>query len=337
MSAGRDGYRVLEHRSDLDVDRDFPVDVLVGLSASPKHLSSRYFYDAEGSRYFQQITDLEEYYPTRAEHEILEARREAICAAAIAGGRFNLVDLGAGDGRKTKVLLEHINGSGARCRYVPIDVSESAIQSLAADVRAAFPNVEVAGLVSEYLDGLDWLAQQSDRPNLVLFLGSNVGNFNRSESRDFLRRLWNALQPDDRLLIGFDLKKDVDVLLEAYNDAQGVTAAFNLNLLARINRELGGTFDLARFAHFATYNVHIGAMEMYLLSLEHQTVRVEALQRSFAFKPWEPIHTEFSFKYLDEDVQEMADETGFVLEERFWDAEQRFCDALWRVEKGRTR
>lgn len=325
-------YRILEPRSAADVDRDFAVDVLVGLSNQPKKLNSRYFYDAAGSRYFQQITELEEYYLTGVEFEILRAEREAICAPVL-GEPFNLVDLGAGDGRKTKVVLEHLHGLGVPVRYVPIDISESAIEGLVSDVQATFPGMEVEGLVSEYLTGLDWLSQQGRR-TLVLFLGSNIGNFDRMNSRHFLRRLWNALNPGDYVLIGFDLKKDIDVLLRAYNDREGVTKAFNLNLLERINRELGATFDLSRFTHFSTYNVFSGAMESYILSLAQQEVFVEDLQRTFTFKPYEPIHTEYSFKYLDEDVLRMAEETGFEVDGRYWDAGHKFVDALFRVVKG---
>ncbi len=327
------GYRVLEAIAQPDPAREFAVDVLVGLTERPKRLSSRWFYDAEGSRLFEEICEQPEYYLTRAEHEVLEHHGAEILAE-VHGQAFDLVDLGAGDGRKTSLLLDRLQRSGAEVTFVPIDVSESAMEGLVSMSRQRFPDVPVDGLVSDYMTGLDWLAREgSGRRKLTLFLGSNIGNFDTRRARQFLRRLWHALEPGDLVLLGFDLKKDIDTLLAAYNDAAGTTKAFNLNLLRRINDELGADFDLERFSHFGTYNVFSGAMESYLMSLARQTVRIEALQRDFEFAPFEPILTEYSFKYLDEDVTRMAAETGFTIVRRFWDDGHRFCDALWRVEK----
>ncbi len=325
-------YRILETTGDVNSTRDLAVDVLVGLSESPKRLPSRLFYDAEGSRLFAQISDASEYYLTRVEHEILE-RNVAAITAPLLQAPFNLIDLGAGDGRKTNVILEHLLNIGADVRYVPIDISEAAIADLCARTRKKYPTIPVTGLVSEYFQGIRWLAEQGGRRNLVLFLGSNIGNFDRSGAHRFLRGLWNAMEPNDLLLAGFDLKKDPEVLLHAYNDSQGLTRDFNLNLLKRINRELGGHFDLDKFRHFSTYNVFSGAMESYLLSLESQTVVIDALEHSFDFEPFEPVHTEYSFKYLDKDVDNMAEATGFVIEDRYFDEHHHMCDALWRVEK----
>lgn len=329
MSAG---YRVLTPGIARTSAREFATDVLVGLSERPKRLPSRWFYDDEGSRLFAQICDVPEYYLTRTEHHILRAHAARITGAF--GQRpFNLVDLGAGDGRKTQTLLEAALQAGLPCRYVPIDVSEGAMQGLVASTRQRFPGLEVEGIVSEYTVGIEWLADQGERHNLVLFLGSNVGNFDRPGAARFLRRLWHALGADDRVLIGFDLKKDPDVLLRAYNDAQGLTRAFNLNLLQRINRELGGTFDLTRFTHFGTWDARAGAMESFLLSRERQEVHVDALGRSFQFEAWEPILTEYSFKFLESDVRAIGAETGYAVEELLTDEQRRFCDALWRVVK----
>ena len=330
-----DGYRVLLQRELDDADtalREFAADVLTGLSESPKQLSSRYFYDDEGSRLFQRITEVDEYYPTRAEFEVFHTNRAPLLERFL-DAPLNLVDLGAGDGRKTAVLLEYLVERGADVRYVPIDISEGAMRTVVSAMRARFPSLDVAGLVSSYFDGVRWLGKQDGRRNLVLFLGSNIGNFDRPHARGFLRRMWNALNPDDRVLVGFDLRKDIEVLLAAYNDREGVTARFNLNLLARINRELGGHFDLDRFRHFATYNVFTGAMESYLVSLERQRVTIDALKVDFDFHPWEPIHTEFSYKFLEEEVHELAAAAQFEVEATFHDAHRWFCDALWRVEK----
>jgi len=171
----------------------------------------------------------------------------------------------------------------------------------------------------------------------VLFLGSNIGNFNGPQSRVFLRTLWNALSHGDRLLVGFDLKKEIDAMLAAYNDRGGATERFNLHLLERINEELGGRFQLEHFDHFGTYNVFTGAMESYLLSLREQDVFIGSLNKSFSFEAYEPIHTEYSFKYLPSDVEALGRETGFVVEGTFSDSREYFIDVLWRVVKEPTR
>ena len=311
---------------------EFAEHVLVGLSERPKNLSSRFFYDADGSDLFAAITDLEEYYPTACEFEIFE-RHGADILSAVGGRPFNLIDLGAGDGRKTAVLLERAVSLGLDVRYVPIDISESAMDGLVRSMGARIPGLAITGLVSEYGNGVRWLRQQDARHNLVLFLGSNIGNFHRADARAFLRRLWSSLNPGDHLLVGFDLKKDIEKLLAAYNDREGVTARFNLNLLHRINKDLGADFDVSAFRHYSTYGVASGAMESYLVSLAEQTVRVEGVGASFHFAPWEPIHTEYSYKYLERDIDRMCGDVGFADEARYFDARRWFCDALWRVER----
>jgi L-histidine N-alpha-methyltransferase len=314
-------------------DREFALDVLEGLSERPRRLSSRWFYDERGSELFARIMDVPQYYPTDCEREILEERAAEIIEPLV-DQPFHLVDLGAGDGRKTVLLLEHLQQAGADVTYVPIDISEQAMADVVGRIGEALPDMSVSGIVSEYTDGLRWLQARDDRrPALVLFLGSNIGNFNKSQARAFLRRLWTALQDGDHVLIGFDLKKDIDLLLSAYNDPQGVTAAFNLNLLHRINRELGGNFDVSRFRHYGTYNVFSGAMESYLVSLVAQTVTIEAIGQTFEFQEWEPIHTEYSYKYLESDIISLAESTGFSIRARFHDRRRWFTDSLWRVDK----
>jgi dimethylhistidine N-methyltransferase len=333
---GDASYRVLDHAAIHrleDSERQLALDVLVGLSAERRRLPSKYFYDDLGSRYFRQIMKLEEYYLTPCELEILD-RKGADLASRLTGQPFHLVDLGAGDGAKTVVLLKHLVSANADLVYVPIDISEGAMRGLADTIAARLPQVRMRGLVSDYAEGLRWLgAQASERTNVVLFLGSNIGNFNRSEARTFLRGLWNELRSGDAVLIGFDLKKDIEVMLGAYNDPEGVTAAFNLNLLARINNELGADFDLGKWRHYGTYNVLSGAMESFLVSLERQLVRIEALEHEFAFEAWEPIQTEFSYKYLPSDISALARETGFSLERDYADSRRYFVDSLWRVRK----
>jgi dimethylhistidine N-methyltransferase len=316
-----------------DESREFALDVLQGLSETPKRLSSRYFYDAEGSRLFARIMDVPQYYLSACEREILETHAAHI-VGSMGGEPFDLVDLGAGDGRKTQLVLDHVAAQGHEVRYVPIDISEPAVAGLVDRMKVALPAVPICGLVSEYTDGLRWLHSQPDaRRHLVLFLGSNIGNFHKPQARAVLRRLWSALDSGDRVLIGFDLKKDIDLLLSAYNDPQGVTAEFNLNLLRRINRELGGNFPIDRFRHYGTYNVFSGAMESYLVCLERQDVHIEALETTFHFEPWEPIHTEYSFKYLHSDIEALARDTSFSIEASFEDRRGWFVSSLWRPHK----
>ena len=312
---------------------EFAGSVLEGLSERPKRLSSRYLYDDRGSGLFRQIMTLEEYYPTRCEAEIIEAHGPAI-AARFAGTPVNLVDLGAGDGAKTVRLLHQLQAAGADVTYVPIDISEQALRTACETLAGELPGLPVKGLVAEYIAALHWLTANDDgRVNLVLFLGSNIGNFNRAQARTFLRQLWSALNPGDYVLTGFDLKKDIDLLLAAYNDAKGVTAAFNMNLLNRINRELGGHFDLDKFRHYSTYDVFTGAMESYLVSMEKQTVAIDTLHSNFHFDAWEPIHTEYSYKYLESDIRSLADSTGFAIADTLHDSKRWFADSLWRVVK----
>jgi uncharacterized SAM-dependent methyltransferase len=200
-----------------------------------------------------------------------------------------------------------------------------------------FPTIRTHGLVTDYFNGLKWLNNRYQRRNFVIFLGSSIGNFTHAESRIFLRNVWNCLNDEDVFVTGFDLKKDIEMLLHAYNDAQGVTAEFNLNILKRINDELGGRFDLSKFRHFGTYNVFSGGMESFLVSLERQSVFIEMIGRSFTFKPWEPIHTEYSYKYLISDIEDLARETGFTVRTHLFDSNRYFTDSVWSVSKPEIR
>ncbi len=328
-------YQVLTHK-DLDqlerLDQAFAADVLVGLSQRPKRLSSRYFYDERGSRLFQKIMDLPEYYLTACEFDILKSQTD-VFSSVMAGERFNLVELGAGDGRKTSILLEHLLRKDFAFQYIPIDISEASMKTLTGLLNKKFPELKSNGIVAEYFDGLKWLSHMNSCRNMVLFLGSNLGNFDKAHARAFLHNLWNVLNDRDYAVIGFDLKKDIALMLKAYNDAGGVTAEFNLNLLRRINRELGGNFDLDKFQFHSSYDVFTGAMESYLVSKEKQTIYIKEISQRFSFEAWEPIHTEYSYKYLESDIQELAAETGFVIEKQLYDSKRYFADSIWRVQK----
>ena len=328
-------YKVL---TDLDLqdltnqDQEFSLDVLIGLSETPKRLSSRYFYDDYGSQLFQKIMDLPEYYLTKCEYDVLTNHKDKI-ASLLKSESINLVELGAGDGRKTSILLDYFIQQNFDFTYIPIDISEGAMKQLMDNLNQHFPALQSEGIVAEYFAGLKWLRKLTSRRNLVLFLGSNLGNFNKPQSRVFLRNLWNTLNDGDFLMTGFDLKKDINLMRRAYNDSQGITREFNLNLLRRINRDLGGNFDVEKFTHHAGYDVFTGAMESYLVSLEKQVVYIDALNQAFEFEAWEPIHTEYSYKYLESDIAELAAATGFKIETQLFDSKKYFVDSVWQVQK----
>jgi len=233
---------------DLDKEK-FALDILVGLSETRKSIPSIYHYDSKGSVLFDRITELPEYYPTNCEKETLESNIKRIASYAD-GDPFNLVEFGPGDGSKTKILLDYFLKHKFDFQYMPLDISESALQGILDDFKEAYPNLEINGLVADYFSGVNWLKNRYNRKNLILFLGSNIGNFDYGQTRLFLRNLWNCLNNGDIVIIGFDLKKDIELLLKAYNDSEGVTAEFNLNILRRINRELGGEFDVTKFSPF---------------------------------------------------------------------------------------
>ncbi len=311
---------------------EFASDLLFGLSQPVKEISSKYLYDDAGSQLFCRIMELPEYYPTRCETEILLRHGPAI-VESVGDARLNLVEMGAGDGTKTRILINQLRGRHVDFRYVPIDISESAVSELCTELVQECPEVAVKGLVSDYFVGVDWLSHQNAARNLILFLGSNIGNFDPTRQVHFLTDLWNALNHGDYLLIGMDLKKAPEIINQAYNDRQGVTAAFNKNLLHRINRDLGGDFDPDQFVYYSAWDPFAGAVKSCLLSKAPQSVYIDGLCRSFDFALWEPIHTESSYKFSVADVHKKARHIGFEVVENFFDARHYFVDSLWRVVK----
>lgn len=309
----------------------FADDVLRGLSSTPKELSSKYFYDDEGSRLFQEIMRLPEYYLTGCEYEIFSTQTDDIFRAFANGGRaFDLIELGAGDGTKTAVLVEYFLTQNADISYSPIDISQEALDALSAKFTAEFPALSINTLNGDYFRILESLKDGSDRRKILLFLGSNIGNFSRDQALVFFRHLREVMSLGDLLFIGFDLQKDPHVIVPAYDDAAGVTAAFNLNLLKRINRELGGDFDVSKFTHYANYRPVEGSARSFLISREEQTVTIRALGRSFKFDQWEAVFMEISQKYSLRMISELASESGFTIKQNFFDSRSYYCDSLWQ-------
>lgn len=319
--------RVKISRRDKSVN-SFASDVLKGLSSTPKKLPPKYFYDEMGSKLFEQICDLPEYYPTRTERAILERYAEDI-AGLSATGRV-LAELGSGNSVKTRLIIEAFLKKQQELQYIPIDFSKSILIESARSLLQQFPGLRITALVSDYNTALEALKIQKIKNKLILFLGSSIGNFEQREAVDFLRRTRSAMEKNERFLIGFDLKKQASILEPAYDDASGVTAKFNLNLLSRINRQLDGDFNLSRFRHRAFYNEDKGRIEIHIESKVAQTVHIGKLKRSFAFNEGETIHTENSYKYSLEDIAHLAATTGFIVEHAWFDDQRWFSLNLFK-------
>jgi dimethylhistidine N-methyltransferase len=300
----------------------FARDVRAGLNATPKYLSCCYFYDRDGSLLFEEICKLPEYYLTRAEREVLEAHADDLASLLPAGVR--VVELGSGYSVKTRLLLAAILRRQPRLHYVPVDICSVALQEAALVLRSEIPNLEITALAAEYHDALGYLKTLPTQPQLILWLGSNVGNFHRDEAAAFLERVREPLASGDRLLIGIDLRKDRAVLEPAYDDARGTTAEFNLNLLTRINRELDADFNLNAFRHRAVYDEEVGRVEMYVVSTRQQRVRIAAIDLDVQFAAGETIHTENSYKYSQTEIDALASAAGLRRECEWLDTGGRF-------------
>lgn len=304
---------------------------------------------------YARITELEEYYPTRTEREIFEKYADDIVSSHLTLADdeepINIIELGAGDGRKTKILLKALLSRGISFEYIPIDISRRAMANLFEAMGQFFKDdtLKVHGIVGDYLDAIEYVTSKyPSRKSALLFIGSSIGNFSRDGATAFLSKIKSKLHSGDVLLLGCDLRKDLETMRRAYSDEQGVTRNFNLNLLTRMNRELGTNFDLKNFEHFAAYNPNVGAMESYLIATKRHTVTMTTADEDnrhdqltqqdskpatyqFSFKSFEPIYTECSFKYTPELVQEMLTEAGFNFKSEYLDERSWFVDAIAEV------
>ncbi|WCT11997.1 L-histidine N(alpha)-methyltransferase [Mucilaginibacter jinjuensis] len=303
-------------------------DVIGGLTSTPKHLDAKYFYDTRGDELFQDIMNCDEYYPTDCEMEIFKEQTTGLVKALKADGSpFNLIELGAGDATKSIHLLRGLLDAGVDFTYLPIDISGHVIDSLNETLPAQLPGLQIKGLQGEYFKMLKQAAAGSDKRNVVLFLGSNIGNMPVHEAEDFCKVLHMHLSKGDMALIGIDLKKNPKIILDAYNDKQGITKQFNLNLLDRINRELEADFDTTQFDHYPTYDPETGACKSYLISLKDQRVNVGGQEISFVKDEY--IYMEVSQKYTLAQTRKMAAAACFKPMKDFYDSKKWFLDTIW--------
>jgi dimethylhistidine N-methyltransferase len=305
---------------------DFRSDVLSGLGRRPKSLPCKYFYDARGTELFDQICDLDEYYPTRTEIGILEQHAREM--AWLVGPRARLVELGSGSSMKTRILLDQLPDLDA---YVPVDIAPEYLARASRELSRDYPDLRVVPVIADYTQPFDLPKADRGVRAVAFFPGSTIGNLEPSDARQFLRVVAGICQAGGGLLIGVDLKKDKERLEAAYNDAKGVTAAFNMNLLTRINRELGSDFDLQQFRHHALYDEAEGRIEMQLVSLAKQTVRVG--DSGFSFEEGEPISTEYSYKYETNEFAEIAQSAGFHRIRTWTDDERLFSVHYFTLER----
>lgn len=306
----------------------FAQDVLKGLSSDQKFLSSKYFYDDNGSRIFQEIMTMPEYYLTDAEFEILSLQSKHIVESLNFSRLFNIIELGAGDGFKTFKFLEFLVKNQVDFNYVPIDISQEAMDILISNLKKRLPELKIKPQVGDYFKILEG-NKKSQYQSLLLFLGSNIGNYIDERSIELLRLFHKNMKIGDKLLVGFDLKKNPITIHKAYNDPHGITKRFNLNLLLRINRELGADFKIDDFDFYCHYDPTSGELKSYIISLRAQSVEIKALNKVFHFDYNELIWTELSKKYSLSDINQLAKMTGYKLKKDFLDCKHYFADSLW--------
>ncbi|WP_420378629.1 L-histidine N(alpha)-methyltransferase [Gilvibacter sp.] len=302
-------------------------EILQGLSAPEKYISSKYFYDDKGSAIFQQIMEMPEYYLTNAEQEILAQQAAEIITETGFDGPFNVVELGAGDGSKTFELLSYLDSANREVTYVPVDISKAAIDGLAADFTKRLPRLKLNPKVGDYFEVLKDRLQSESNPSLLLFLGSNIGNYMPADALNLLRLFHQNMAAGDALLLGADLQKNPEVIRKAYDDPHGITRNFNLNLLDRFNRELNANFQRDQFEFYCYYNPLSGEVRSYLVSLTDQIV--DLADEQIRFKKDELIWTELSKKYSFQELEGMAQTAGFEVKKHFLDTRSYFTNSLW--------
>ncbi|MBV1851711.1 L-histidine N(alpha)-methyltransferase [Catellatospora tritici] len=324
--------RIDVHLTPEDLTEQLRADARAGLTATPKWLPPKYFYDAYGSDLFERITALPEYYPTRAEREILTAHAADIARET---GVKTLVELGSGSSDKTRLLLDALHAHGTLGRFVPLDVSQPALAAATEAIAADYSDIEVHAIVGDFTRDLDRIPGGGSR--MVVFLGSTIGNLNPGERAAFLRELRGALEPGEWLLLGTDLVKDEQTLVAAYDDEQGITAEFNTNVLRVLNRSLGADFDLTAFDHVALWDAQHRWIEMRLRAQREMRVHLPALDLEIEFRPGEELRTEISAKFDRQSVATELAGAGFTMRQWWTDPQGRFGLSLSRTSERPTR
>lgn len=309
----------------------FRFDVLQGLQSHPKKLSSKYFYDKTGDHLFQKIMAMPDYYLTKCELDIFKNKTADLARLITLDNEpFDLIELGAGDAMKSTFLLTYLVEKGMDFTYMPIDISGNILSILHEKLSNELPDLKMIKLEGEYFEMLQKAASLSSRRKVILFLGSNIGNMSLEEAENFCRDLNQNLASDDVVLIGFDMKKNPHTILNAYNDKEGITAAFNLNLLTRINTELDADFNLQQFQHYQTYDPLSGACKSFLVSLTEQNVNIG--NTNISFKENELIDMEISQKFSEEKIKELGEKSGFRIIGEIKDSKKWFVDTVWQVK-----
>jgi L-histidine N-alpha-methyltransferase len=335
--------RLLIHNNeDFIINNEFVKDVEKGLADKQKHISPKFFYDKKGSKLFEEICSQPEYYLNRIESLILKRSLNEI-TNIVGEKEISIIELGNGNSLKTRILLKPFLGNLKKACYFPIDVSLKMLKKSIKDLSKEYVNLEIFGICSDYVSGLmkinDFMKMKDNIPKnkLIIFLGSSIGNFDPKEAKNFLCSLKRYIRQEDALLIGIDLEKDKRILDKAYNDKKGLTAKFNLNILARINRELDGEFKLSSFEHKSFYNIHKHRIEMHLESKVDQEVRVGAIKKTFHFKKGETIHTENSYKYSQNNLNKLVKNAGLEMIQSFTDRKKQYTLILLKKVSGTTK
>ena len=312
------------------LDTTFKQEVYQGLTSYPKFLSSKYIYDKAGDKLFQDIMNMPEYYLTNTEFDILEKHKDELAALFSNDSKpFHLIEMGAGDGKKTKILLHHFTDQNLNFTFRPIDISQNALDLLEANLKVEIPGLHTESLQGTYFETLRELNFSTDERKVILFLGSNIGNLLHEKAIAFLSQIQEYMQPDDLLFIGFDQKKNPQTILNAYNDEAGITANFNKNLLVRINRELKANFEVDNFIHWEVYDPESGTAKSYLVATSPQKVHIKELGLEVSFDAWETIHTEISQKYDAKTVHWLAEQSGLKVLEEFSDQKHYYKNYLF--------
>lgn len=310
---------------------DFEKEVHEGLTSFPKYLSSKWFYDKKGDKLFQDIMAMPEYYLTNCEYNIMERYAQELAKAFDNDKGFDLIELGAGDGKKTKLLLKQLVQDDINFNYLPIDISQNALDSLEENLNKEMPRVNVKTQQGTYFEVLENISEYKTRKKVILVLGSNIGNLLHPQAIDFLQKLKNVMSKDDMLFMGFDQKKNPQTILDAYNDKAGITEAFNKNILHRINDEMDANFNPDQFLHWEVYDPESGTAKSYLVSKIKQDVQLKSLQLEVNFKQWESIHTEISQKYDDDIVNWLAEESGLNVHQQYTDDKNYYKNYIFKI------